>query len=86
VATDRRAYYGDSVRARDGAIRVEVDGHGFAVRISQVSPNSENPERSEALVIEVPSYRVQNRQTKWPDGKRRKVEDVLDLIIPELET
>jgi hypothetical protein len=86
VATDRRAYYGDSVRARDGAIRVEVDGHGFAVRVSQVSPNSENPERSEALVIEVPSYRVSNRQTKWPDGKRRKVEDVLDLIIPELET
>lgn len=85
VATDRRTYYGDSVRARDGAIRVEIDGHAFAVRISQVSPNSGNPERSEALVIEVPSYRVQNRQTKWPDGKRRKVEDVLDLIIPELE-
>lgn len=86
VAMDRYAYYGEGVRARDGAIRVEVDGHGFAVRVSQVSPNSENLERSEALVIEVPRFHVQGRQTKWPDGKRRKVEDVLDLIIPEVET
>lgn len=85
VATDRYAY-SNVVRDRDGAIRVEIDGHGFAVRVSQVSPNSENPERSGALLIEVPPYHVRGRQTKWPDGKRRKVEDVLDLILPELET
>lgn len=86
VETNRYAYYDTSVHDRDGAIRVEIDGHGFAVRVSQVSPNSADPEKREALKIDVPQYRVQGRQTRWPDGKRRKVEDVLDLILPELET
>lgn len=78
-------YYG-GYKARDGAIRVKIDEFEFAVKIEQVSPNSANPERLEALVLELPAFGVHGRQTKWADGKRRKVEDVLDLIIPELET
>jgi hypothetical protein len=78
-------YYG-GYKARDGAIRVKIDASEFAVKIGQVSPNSSNPERLEALVLELPAFGVHGRQTKWADGKRRKVEDVLDLVVPELET
>jgi hypothetical protein len=78
-------YYG-GYRARYGAIRVKIDASDFAVKIEQVSPNSSNPERLEALVLELPAFGVYGRQTKWADGKRRKVEDVLGLVIPELET
>lgn len=85
VGLKRLDYYGNR-GAHEGAISVAIDRFTFTVTIGQVSPKSEKPERAEALVIDVPKYGVQGRQTRWPDAKRRKVEDVLDLIIPELET
>ncbi|WP_034270644.1 hypothetical protein [Actinospica robiniae] len=85
VEGNQYGYYGGGYRARDGAINVTIDGFGFAVRVGQVSPKSSFPERLEALVLELPQRGVRDRQTRWADGKRKKVEDVLDLILPELE-
>lgn len=79
-------YYGGGYRARDGAINVTIDGFGFAVKVGQVSPKSANSERVETLVLELPWRGVRGRQTKWADGKRKKVEDILGLVISRVGT
>jgi len=86
VDMKRYGYYAGGSRARDGAIAVKIDEFDLAVTIGQVSPNSSKPERLEELVLALPWRGVRDRQTRWADGKRRKAEDVLGLVLPELET
>jgi hypothetical protein len=56
------------------------------VIISEESPQTADPERSERLVIGITRYRSEGRQHRWADRKTRKVEDHLAALLRELET
>ena len=71
---------------REGEIRIGISDFSYAVTISEESPQTADPERSERLVIEVTPYRSEGRQHKWADRKTRKVEDHLAAVLRELET
>ncbi|WP_194894621.1 hypothetical protein [Catenulispora pinisilvae] len=50
-----------------------------------MSAGATDPARREPLALEVPGYQTGKRQTRWADGKRRKIEDVLAVLFEELE-
>ena len=79
------ASYDTASLTRAGTICVVIDGFDSSVAVAQVSPEAADLERRELLAIEVPSYRVQGRQIRWVDGKRRKAEDNLSFVFKELE-
>ncbi|MFF4259692.1 hypothetical protein ACFY1L_51900 [Streptomyces sp. NPDC001663] len=69
---------------RAGEVDVVVDGFTCSVTIQQEFPQSEDPERSGKLVIELPCNRS-GRQRRWGDRKRWVVEDALGAVLKEIE-
>ncbi|MGQ4386589.1 hypothetical protein [Streptomyces sp. SAS_270] len=69
---------------RAGEVDVVVDGFTCTVTIQQEFPQSENPERSGKLVIQLP-YSRSGRQRRWGDRKRWVVEDALGAVLMEIE-
>lgn len=91
VASQRHHYsYGrsDGLRysQRDGELDVAVDNFSYTVTIQQVSPQSDDPQKAQRLVIELSTYHSEGRQCRWADGKLRTVEDGLAALLRELET
>lgn len=71
---------------REGELNVVVNGFSYPVTIQQVSPQSEDSEKAQRLVIELSPYRSEGRQCRWADGKLRLAEDGLAALIREVET
>ncbi|WP_249125991.1 hypothetical protein [Streptomyces sp. A2-16] len=69
---------------RAGEVNVVVGDFACTVTIQQEFPQSDNPERSGRLVIELP-YNRSGRQRRWGDRKRWVVEDALGAVLREIE-
>ncbi|MCW8095822.1 hypothetical protein OG288_12205 [Streptomyces tauricus] len=83
----RRGYEVNDSPARSwraGEVNVIVASFTCTVTIQQEFPQSENPERSGKLVIELP-YSRSGRQRRWGDRKRWVVEDALGAVLEEIE-
>ncbi|WP_327364336.1 MULTISPECIES: hypothetical protein [unclassified Streptomyces] len=69
---------------REGELDLAVGDFMYAVTIEQEFPLSEDPERAQSLMIELP-YSRSGRQGKWADRKRWRLEDVLGAVLREVE-
>lgn len=58
----------------------------YTVTIQQLSPQSEDPDKAQRLVIELPAHHSVERQYRWTDAKVRTVEDGLAELLHEAET
>ncbi|MFG2981442.1 hypothetical protein ACGFYQ_09305 [Streptomyces sp. NPDC048258] len=61
-----------------------VGDFAYTVTIKQEFPLSEDPERAQSLMVELPHGRS-GRQGKWADRKRWRLEDILGAVLREVE-
>ncbi|WP_432065976.1 hypothetical protein [Streptomyces sp. C10-9-1] len=78
-------HYPSSYSRREGELDLVVDGFTYTVTIQQEFPQSNEPERSKSLVIEL-GYSQASRQSRWADRKRWVLEDILGAVLREIET
>ncbi|WP_223837667.1 hypothetical protein [Streptomyces venezuelae] len=78
------AYIPSRPSRREGELDLVVGDFTYTVTIKQEFPLSEDPERAQNLMIELP-YSRSGRQGKWADRKRWRLEDVLGAILREVE-
>ncbi|MCP3759194.1 hypothetical protein [Streptomyces sp. TBY4] len=69
---------------REGEVDLVVGDFTYTVTIKQEFPQSEDPERAQSLMVELP-YSRSGRQGKWADRKRWRLEDVLGAVLREIE-
>ncbi|MFJ2090816.1 hypothetical protein ACIOEW_16340 [Streptomyces sp. NPDC087901] len=69
---------------REGELTVCVSGFDYTVTIQQEAPQSTDPERAGRLVVEL-GYSRLNRQFRWADRKRWRLEGILGAVLQELE-
>ncbi|WP_327304074.1 hypothetical protein OG730_10945 [Streptomyces sp. NBC_01298] len=78
------AYIPSRPSRREGELNLVVGDFTYTVTIKQEFPLSEDPERAQSLMVELP-YSRSGRQGKWADRKRWKLEDVLGAVLREVE-
>ncbi|WP_330299037.1 hypothetical protein [Streptomyces sp. NBC_00503] len=69
---------------REGELDLVVGDFTYTVTIKQEFPLSEDPERAQSLMVELP-YSRSGRRGKWADRKRWRLEDVLGAVLREVE-
>ncbi|WP_327304011.1 hypothetical protein OG730_10575 [Streptomyces sp. NBC_01298] len=69
---------------REGELDLVVGDFTYTVSIKQEFPLSEDPDRAQSLMVELP-YSRSGRQGKWADRKRWRLEDVLGAVLREVE-
>jgi hypothetical protein len=70
---------------REGEVLLGIGDFTYTITIDQEHPESTDSERSDKLAIDL-GYGRANRQSKWGDRKRWKLDDVLGLVLREVET
>ncbi|MFL4950658.1 hypothetical protein ACJ6WE_25690 [Streptomyces sp. MMS24-I31] len=69
---------------REGALEIVIDGFCSTVTIKQEFPQSNDPDRSQQLALDI-GYSRSKRKHHWGDRKRSKLQDILGIALQELE-
>ncbi|MFZ3494132.1 hypothetical protein ACODT5_13055 [Streptomyces sp. 5.8] len=69
---------------REGELDLAVGDFTYTVTIKQEFPLSEDPERAQSLMVELP-YGRSGRRGEWADRERWRLEDVLGAVLREVE-
>lgn len=75
---------GPRYKRREGQLRVVIDGLSYVVDIRLERPETDDPERAQALILSLPIGRNISRSS-WADRKRTTVEDGIAALLRELE-
>jgi hypothetical protein len=71
---------------RDGQLNIVIDSFAYLVTITQESPNAEDDERWQRLVVSLIAHGSRGRQYNWYDRKRVTIDDRIAAVLHELET
>lgn len=75
---------GPRYKRREGQLCVVIDGLSYVVDIRLERPETDDPERAQALILSLPIGRNISRSS-WADRKRTTVEDGVAALLRELE-